>query len=107
MFMDDAKGWKLITVDENKPLGRAPKFCQQILQSATFHLIVMGVNLSNAILACTIAFKHDGRPRDMFYAHYYLAEVGFTLCFDLEVIFKVSLSETFLVFLFHHLEGTY
>ncbi|KAG1701408.1 Sodium leak channel non-selective protein [Nymphon striatum] len=43
MLSDDDKGWKLITVDENIPRGRAPKLCQKIFQSAVFHLIVMGI----------------------------------------------------------------
>ncbi|CAM1330656.1 Uncharacterised protein g10345 [Pycnogonum litorale] len=89
IFTGDTRGWKLITVDENKPRGRAPKVCQKMLQSAVFHLIVMGVNFANAILACTITFKHDGSPRDTFYRHYYLAEIGFTFFFDLEVVFKI------------------
>ncbi|GFS85124.1 sodium leak channel non-selective protein [Nephila pilipes] len=85
----DDSGWKLITVDENKGRGKAPHCLQVFLQSAVFQVIVMMVNVANAIVAASIKFEHDGRPREEFYKHYYLAEVGFTIFFDLEVLFKI------------------
>ncbi|GFR30119.1 sodium leak channel non-selective protein [Trichonephila clavata] len=85
----DDSGWKLITVDENKGRGKAPHCLQVFLQSAVFQVIVMVVNVANAIVAASIKFEHDGRLREEFYKHYYLAEVGFTIFFDLEVLFKI------------------
>ncbi|GIX69027.1 hypothetical protein CEXT_677412 [Caerostris extrusa] len=77
----DDSGWKLITVDENKGRGKAPHCLQVFLQSAVFQVIVMMVNVANAMVAASIKFEHDGRPREEFYKHYYLAEVGFLLYF--------------------------
>lgn len=34
-------------------------------------------------------FKHDGRPRHVFYENYYYVEIVFTVFFDLETIFKI------------------
>ena len=45
--------WKLTTVDENKPLGRAPHFCQVILQSKAFHIFVLVLVVSDAVIAST------------------------------------------------------
>lgn len=72
----DDSGWKLITVDENKGRGKAPHCFQVFLQSAVFQVIVMMVNVANAIVAASIKFEHDGRPREEFYKHYYLVEVS-------------------------------
>lgn len=85
----DDTGWRLVTVDENKGRGKAPHCFQIFLQSALFQVIVMIVNVANAIVAASISFEHDGRPRREFYEKYYLAEVGFTIFFDLEVLFKI------------------
>ncbi|GAB6021165.1 hypothetical protein CHUAL_003795 [Chamberlinius hualienensis] len=85
----DDLGWKLITLDESKPQGKAPKCIQQLVQSAGFQLFIMAVILANGVVSASLHFKHDGRPRLAFYQHYYFAEVGFTLFFNLEVIIKV------------------
>ncbi|GBN65043.1 Sodium leak channel non-selective protein [Araneus ventricosus] len=85
----DDSGWKLITVDENKGRGKAPHCLQVFLQSAVFQVIVMMVNVANAIVGASIKYEHDGRPREEFFKHYYLAEVGFTIFFNLEVLFKI------------------
>ncbi|XP_022255222.1 sodium leak channel non-selective protein-like [Limulus polyphemus] len=84
----DDTGWKLVTVDENKG-GKAPRCCQIFLHSAVFQVIVMVVNVANAFVGASISFEHDGRPREAFYMKYYFAEVGFTIFFDLEVLFKI------------------
>uniref|UniRef100_T1INA8 Ion transport domain-containing protein n=1 Tax=Strigamia maritima TaxID=126957 RepID=T1INA8_STRMM len=83
-------GWKLITVDETKPRGKAPRVFQKILQSAVFHVIIMSVLLTNAITAASIHHKHDGKIRqEDFPDKFYIAEIGFTLFFILEVVFKI------------------
>jgi hypothetical protein len=69
-------GWKLVTLDENKHGGNAPKFCHVILRSASFRLLVMGVILANGVVTATMHFKHDGRPRHVFYENYYYIEVS-------------------------------
>jgi hypothetical protein len=73
-------GWKLVTLDENKHGGNAPKFCHVVLRSASFRLLVMGVILANGVVTATMHFKHDGRPRHVFYEKYYYIEVNETLC---------------------------
>ncbi|KAJ9587593.1 hypothetical protein L9F63_018975, partial [Diploptera punctata] len=82
-------GWKLVTLDENKHGGNAPKFCHVILRSASFRLLVMGVILANGVVTATMNFKHDGRPRHVFYEKYYYIEVAFTVFLDLETLFKI------------------
>lgn len=69
-------GWKLVTLDENKHGRSAPKFCHVILRSASFRLLVMGVILANGVVTATMNFKHDGRPRNVFYEKYYYIEVS-------------------------------
>ncbi|KAK7862065.1 hypothetical protein R5R35_011485 [Gryllus longicercus] len=82
-------GWKLVTLDENKHGGLAPQFCHVILRSASFRLLVMGVILANGIATATMHFKHDSRPRSVFYEDYYYIEVAFTMFLDLETLFKI------------------
>ncbi|EEZ98774.1 sodium leak channel NALCN [Tribolium castaneum] len=89
ILIGDDRGWKLVTLDENKHGGLAPQFCHTILQSPHFRLIVMGVILANGIVTATMRFKHDERPREVFYEKYYYMEVGFTILLDLETIFKI------------------
>lgn len=87
---DDA-GWKLIELDENQSYGRwkAPKFIRSFIQTAVFQVIVMFAIVIDGIAAASVSFQHDGRPREEFYQHYYVAEVIMTLFFDLEVLIKV------------------
>ncbi|KAL1109977.1 hypothetical protein AAG570_014086 [Ranatra chinensis] len=89
ILIGDDKGWKLVTLDENKYSGLAPPICQTILRSATFRLLMMGVILANGIVTATMHFKHDGRPRHVFYEKYYYIEVAFTIFLDLEAMFKI------------------
>lgn len=72
-------------MDENKGRGKAPHFLQVFLQSAVFQVIVMIVNVANAIVAASIKFEHDGRAREEFYKHYYLAEVRAFFKYHVEV----------------------
>ncbi|KAL3268371.1 hypothetical protein HHI36_007487 [Cryptolaemus montrouzieri] len=85
----DDKGWKLVTLDDNKHGGLAPELCHAILQSPHFRLLVMCVILANGIVTATMRFKHDDRPRRVFYEKYYYIELAFTIILDLETLFKV------------------
>ncbi|XP_027219949.1 sodium leak channel NALCN isoform X1 [Penaeus vannamei] len=85
----DDHGWKLVFVDDNKPRGWAPKCCMKFVVSAGFYLVIMAAIIANAMAAASLSFKHDGRERREFYQHYYYMEVGFTIFFDVEVIFKI------------------
>ncbi|CAH1155079.1 unnamed protein product [Phaedon cochleariae] len=89
ILIGDDKAWKLVTLDENKHAGLAPEFCHKILRSPHFRLIVMCVILANGIVTATMHFKHDERPRHVFYEKYYYIELGFTALLNLETIFKV------------------
>lgn len=79
----------MVTLDENKHGGLAPEFCHKILASPHFRLLVMGIILANAIATATMNFKHDRRPRHVFYENYYYMELGFTALLNLETIFKI------------------
>ncbi|KAL1423919.1 hypothetical protein MTO96_020713 [Rhipicephalus appendiculatus] len=85
----DDSGWKLVTVDESKGRGKAPRCLQVAIHSAAFQVIVMMVNVANAFVAASISFVHDERPREDFFKTYYFAEIGFTIFFDLEVLLKI------------------
>ena len=86
----DADGWKMVTVDENKPRGLAPPFFQRILKTAWFHILLLLLVLANAVVTATIAFdpKSKNAATQIFDAYYY-TEVVFTLLFDLEAFFKI------------------
>ena len=58
MLFLDGDGWKMITIDENKPKGLAPQFCQRILKTAWFHILVLFMVLANAVTTATIYFDH-------------------------------------------------
>ncbi|KAK9759203.1 Ion transport protein [Popillia japonica] len=85
----DDRGWKLVTLDENKHGGLAPEIFYTILRSPHFRLLVMCIILANGIVTATMHFKHDERPRSVFYEKYYYIEVGFTILLNLETIFKM------------------
>ncbi|XP_065156666.1 sodium leak channel NALCN isoform X2 [Atheta coriaria] len=89
IFTGDDRGWKLVTLDDNKHAGLAPEICHQILRSPQFRLAVMGVILANGAVTATLRFKHDGTPRSAFYEKYYYSEIGFTILLNLETAFKI------------------
>ncbi|XP_060526683.1 sodium leak channel NALCN isoform X2 [Cylas formicarius] len=89
ILIGDDRGWKLVTLDDNKHGGVAPDFCQKVLQSPYFRTLVMGVILANAIVTASMRFKHDARPRQVFYEKYYYIELGFTVLLNLEALFKI------------------
>ncbi|XP_011200552.2 sodium leak channel NALCN isoform X1 [Bactrocera dorsalis] len=82
-------GWRLVTIDDNKHGGLAPETCHAILRSPYFRMLVMTVILANGIVMATMTFKHDGRPRNVFYEKYYCIEMAFTFFLDLETLFKI------------------
>lgn len=49
----------------------------------------MGVILANAIVTASMRFKHDKKPRQVFYEKYYFLELGFTIVFNMEAFFKI------------------
>lgn len=89
LLTGDDSGWKLITIDDNKHGGLAPEACHAILRSPYFRMAVMTVILANGIVTATMHFKHDGRPRQVFYEHYYYIELVFTFFLDMEALFKM------------------
>ena len=89
LLTGDDTGWKLITIDDSKHGGLAPDMCHAILRSPYFRMIVMSVILANGIVTASMHFKHDGRPRQVFYEHYYYIELAFTFFLDLETLFKI------------------
>ncbi|KAK8392277.1 hypothetical protein O3P69_017693 [Scylla paramamosain] len=89
VLLGDDHGWKLLHVDDNKPRGWAPKWCMKVVVSAGYYMLIMAAIVTNAVAAASISFKHDGRERKVFYQHYYYMEVGFTIFFNLETIFKM------------------
>ena len=70
----------MVTIDENKPRGLAPAFCQRILKMAWFHIMILFLVLANAIVTATIRFEHDGLtdPKQKIDGYYY-AEVSLQL----------------------------
>lgn len=88
MLVGDDSGWKLMAIDDNKH-GSANKTCLRIIKSAYFRTTVMTVILANGLVMATMSFKHDGRPREVFYEKYYYIEIIFTIFFDFETIFKI------------------
>lgn len=89
LLTGDDTGWKLVTIDDSKHGGLAPESCHAILRSPSFRTMVMCVILLNGCVTASMHFKHDGRPRHVFYENYYCIELAFTLFFDLETLFKV------------------
>ncbi|XP_066141608.1 sodium leak channel NALCN isoform X3 [Euwallacea fornicatus] len=89
ILVGDDRGWKLVTLDDNKHGSTAPDFCQKILQSPYFRSLVMGVILANAVVTASMRFNHDKTPREVFYEKYYFLELGFTVLLNLEAIFKI------------------
>lgn len=87
-LIGDENGWKLVAIDDNKH-GSANETCHRLIKSPYFRTIVMSVILANGIVNATMNFRHDGRPRHVFYEKYYYIEIVFTLFFDLETLFKI------------------
>lgn len=86
----DDRGWKLVEVDESQSTSKwVPQYAKKILNSAAFQVIVLLAIVCNVALSASIKFEHDGRPREAFYNHIYWWEVGFTIFFNIEAIYKI------------------
>ncbi|XP_072180421.1 sodium leak channel NALCN-like [Diadema setosum] len=83
--------WKLTVVDENNSRGPAPKCLQSVLESRSFHFFILGCVALDAVLASTynMFYRDSDRLRERYHRWLYIAQVVFTLLFDIEVIFKV------------------
>ncbi|ELU07210.1 hypothetical protein CAPTEDRAFT_150573 [Capitella teleta] len=88
VLCSDQDGWRMVTIDENKPRGLAPPLFQRILKTAWFHILILLLVLANAVTTATISFHHRRAP-DTKIDGYYYAEVVFTALFDLEALFKI------------------
>lgn len=87
----DDRGWKLVEVDESQSQSRwVPQAAKNFLNSAKFQVIVFLAIMCNVSMSASIVFEHDGRPREVFYEHIYWYEVGFTIFFNIEALFKIS-----------------
>ena len=47
----------------------APAWCHRILNSSAYHITIIIVTIANALVICTIRFKHtsDQKPREYFF----------------------------------------
>ncbi|XP_033103798.1 sodium leak channel non-selective protein-like isoform X2 [Anneissia japonica] len=83
--------WKLVSVDEDKPQGLAPHFCQVILQSRSFHLAILLVVAVDAVFASTynLFYTDDEAKKKRYDGLLYWLQVAFTVVFDLEMLFKI------------------
>ena len=65
-------------MDESKPRGRAPPFCQRLLKMAPFHIVIQLLVLLNAIVAASMHFDHrtPTSTRNDPYTWYYYTEVN-------------------------------
>ncbi|KAJ4932954.1 hypothetical protein JOQ06_029792 [Pogonophryne albipinna] len=96
MFHEDAAGgWQLVAVDVNKPHGRAPaclqlqplEMLQQLMRSSVFHMFILSMVAVDVIVAASNYYKGENYRRH--YDEFYLAEVAFTVLFDLEALLKI------------------
>ncbi|XP_056895404.1 sodium leak channel non-selective protein isoform X3 [Takifugu flavidus] len=88
MFHEDAAGgWQLVAVDVNKPHGRAPACLQHLMRSSWFHMFILSMVAVDVIVAASNYYKGENHRRH--YDEFYLAEVAFTVLFDLEALLKI------------------
>ncbi|XP_060785507.1 sodium leak channel non-selective protein isoform X3 [Neoarius graeffei] len=88
MFHEDASGgWQLVAVDVNKPHGRAPACLQHLMRSSMFHMFILSMVAVDVIVASSNYYKGKNHKKD--YDEFYLAEVAFTMLFDLEALLKI------------------
>uniref|UniRef100_A0A3P9I8F3 Sodium leak channel NALCN n=1 Tax=Oryzias latipes TaxID=8090 RepID=A0A3P9I8F3_ORYLA len=88
MFHEDAAGgWQLVAVDVNKPHGQAPACLQQMMRSSVFHMFILSMVAVDVIVAASNYYKGENHRRH--YDEFYLAEVAFTVLFDLEALLKI------------------
>ncbi|KAI5106950.1 sodium leak channel non-selective protein precursor, partial [Silurus meridionalis] len=88
MFHEDASGgWQLVAVDVNKPHSLAPACLQHLMRSSMFHMFMLSMVAVDVIVASSNYYKGKNHKKD--YDEFYLAEVAFTMLFDLEALLKI------------------
>ena len=93
MLHSDSDGWKMVTIDQNKPRGLAPPFLQRVLKTALFHILILLLVLANAITTATIHFDHVIDPFIKIDAYYYTEVVYYYRCLSLyRALFCISLT---------------
>uniref|UniRef100_A0A8C4QUY6 Ion transport domain-containing protein n=1 Tax=Eptatretus burgeri TaxID=7764 RepID=A0A8C4QUY6_EPTBU len=89
VFQSDGAGgsWRLVAVDVSRPRGWAPLCLQVLVQSTLFHVIVLTlVCLDVLVAACSyFSLRDENSGPDTFY----IAEVVFTVLFDVEALLKI------------------
>ncbi len=69
--------WRLVTIDADKPTGRAPEILHKFLRSTSFQISMMLIVLSNAFINASFVHRHDetdARRKRI----YYFIEVNIT-----------------------------
>ena len=66
-------------------------FCLHFFQSPIYHVLIIVVTLTNAWVTASITFRHtvDQKPRAFFFQIQKKFEIGFTIFYDMEVLFKI------------------
>lgn len=87
----NVNGWRLVEVDYNQGNGRfrAPLVIRKFIQSAVFQVIIMVGILIDAIIAASVRFDYNGKPREFFFYKYYYCELFMTFFFNVEVLLKI------------------
>jgi len=80
---------KLVTIDDNKPKGFAPKIFQDTLNAPWFNMSMLLLVLANAIITSTMKHTHKEVVDRRTIRFYKNIETFFTIMFDMEVLFKV------------------
>ena len=68
-----------MTIDENKPRGLATPFFQSILKTAWFHILILIIVLTNAVIAATMSFDYRLTGPHHDFKEYYYVEVLYCL----------------------------
>ena len=66
-------------------------FVYIFFQSPIYHVLIIVVTLTNAWVTASITFRHtvDQKPRAFFFQIQKKFEIGFTIFYDMEVLFKI------------------
>ncbi len=75
MLKKTEEGWKLVTIDANKPEGKAPKILQDFYRSTAFQVVMMVLVLTNAVITATFVHQHDEESDRIRKKTYYYIEV--------------------------------
>lgn len=82
----------MVTVDETKPRGLAPPFCQRLLKTSAFHIVTLLLVLANAVTVATMNFDIRNSVPENPVNGYYYAEVSKMSkgLFGLDIMLTVS-----------------